>query len=378
MIGFQPNKEQMNLIEEVRSMVETKIAPLALEMDRRGDQTFDWHFIKILAEHNLIAPSVPPEFGGRGLSYLSLAMVIEEIAAGCAGLAACIVGVVHAITPILIAGTHEQKAAFLTRLTQGQPVLASFALTEPQGGSDLASVKTKAQKAEKGFLLNGTKDYIVNGAVANFITTCAQTKPEYGRAGLRFFIVPKEGTKVLRIRNKMGIRYANTAQIEFNNTFVPEEYVLGKEGSGYLLLTQTLDCGRALVGAVEVGVARAAYDLALKHSRERYQFGKPIFDNQGVSFPLVEMATMIDAARLLVWRACWLMDQNDDYTKESSMAKVFASEVAQEVTSKAIDILGAQGYANDSLLNMYFRDAKVGSIVEGTNNIQKMTIASLL
>jgi alkylation response protein AidB-like acyl-CoA dehydrogenase len=305
-------------------------------------------------------------------------MVVEEIAAGCAGLAACIVGVMHAITPILIAGTEKQKRTYLSPLTKGQPVLASFALTEPYGGSDLTSLKTSAKKLDKDYVLNGTKDYIVNGAVAELVTACAQVRPEYGRGGLQFFLVPGKDIKVSRVRNKMGIRYANTAQIIFDNTLVKEENVLGQDGSGYLLLTQTLDYGRALVGAVEVGIARAAYDLALKYAREREQFGRPIFANQGISFPLVEMATIIDAARLLVWRACWLMDQNDDYSKESSMAKVFASEMAQKVTSKAIDIMGATGYSSDGLLSMYYRDAKVGSIVEGTNNIQKMTIASLL
>ena len=378
MIWFQPSREQLELVKEVRVLIEKEIAPFALEMDARGDNDFDGRFIELLAQYNLIAPTVPKEFGGRGLSYLSMAMVVEEIAAGCAGLAACIVGVMHAITPILIAGTEKQKRTYLSLLTKGQPVLASFALTEPYGGSDLTSLKTSAKKLDKDYVLNGTKDYIVNGAVAEFVTACAQVRPEYGRGGLQFLLVPGKDIKVSRVRNKMGIRYANTAQIIFDNTSVKEENVLGQEGSGYLLLTQTLDYGRALVGAVEVGIARAAYELALKYAREREQFGRPIFANQGISFPLVEMATIIDAARLLVWRACWLMDQNDDYSKESSMAKVFASEMAQKVTSKAIDIMGAAGYSSDGLLSMYYRDAKVGSIVEGTNNIQKMTIASLL
>lgn len=378
MIGFQMSKDQTELIAMVKELVEKKIAPQAIEMDARGDDTFDWRLAEILAQHNLIAPVIPRAYGGRGLDFQTFAMVIEEIAAGSAGLAACMVGVMHAITPIILAGSESQKERLLPPLTLPVPALAAFALTEPKGGSDIERLSTIAQLKGEDYILNGSKDYIVNGSVARFITVCATTNPRSGRAGLRFFVVPGEEIKNKITRNKLGIKYTNTAQLMFDGNSVPSDNVIGNEGSGYPLLTQTLDYGRALVGAIEVGIARAAFQIALEYARERHQFGRPIFSNQGISFPLTEMATRIDAARLMVWRACCLMDQEDDYTKESSMAKLFASEVAQIVTSKAIDVMGAAGYTATNLLGIYFRDAKVGSIVEGTNNIQKMTIASLL
>lgn len=378
MIGFQMDEKQQKLVSEVRDLMVKEVSPLAVEMDARGDDTFDWRLVDVLARHNLLAPTVPDEYGGRGMDFLSLAMVVEEVAAASAGLAACMTGIMHAITPIVLGGTEKQKQNFLPPLTLPQPVLVSFAVTEPKGGSDLESLETRAKKHESDYILTGTKDHVINGAVARYFTVCATTSSLSGRAGLRFFIIPKESVSSTKTRNKIGIHYANTAQIIFDQVHVPPENVLGNEGTGYPLLTQTLDYGRALVGAIEVGIARAAYQIALEYSRERYQFGRQIFSNQGISFPLAEMATQIDAARFMVWRACCLMDQEDDYTKESSMAKLYASVVAQKVTAQTIDILGAMGYDNEGLPGIYFRDAKVGSIVDGTSNIQKMTIASLL
>lgn len=376
MISFQMSKEQSHLVTQVRKLAQEEIAPLALEMDQaQGD--FNWHYINLLAKHNLIAPLIPIEYGGRGLNYLTLAMFIEEIAAACAGLAATMVGTMHAVLPIMIGGTTSQKEEFLPLLTSKQATLAAFALTEPRGGSDIETLQTTASYEGENILLNGVKDYVINGAAAKFVTVCANSNPAVKRA-FQLFIVPADKIKVNLIRNTMGIKYANTAQIAIDNVQLDKQYAIGNRDSGYLLLSQTLDIGRTLIAAIEVGIARAAYQLVLNYARERHQFGRPIYTNQGISFPLTTMATSIDAARLMVWRACDLIDKEEDFTQASSMAKMFASEVAQSVTAGAIDIIGAAAYDTNSIANVYFRDAKVCSIVGGTNNIQKMIISSLL
>ncbi len=376
MISFQMSKEQSKQVKLVQKIASEQIAPLALKMDQ-ADSKFDWHFINLLAEHNLIAPIIPLENGGQGLSYLTLALLIEEIAAACAGLAATMVGTMHAILPIIIAGTKQQKETFLPLLTGKEAALASFALTEPHGGSDIENLHTSADYKNKTIILNGIKDYVINGAIASFVTICANSNPVAKRS-FQFFIVPSAKIKVNQIRNTMGIKYANTAQISFDNIELGNESAIGDRDSGYLLLSHTLDIGRTLIAAIEVGIARAAYQLVINYARERQQFGRAIYSNQGVSFPITTMATSIEAARLMVWRACDLIDKEEDFTLASSMAKMYASEVAQSVTTNAIDIIGAAAYDTNHIANVYFRDAKVCSIVGGTNNIQKMIISSLL
>ncbi len=378
MIAFQMSEEQMKMVSLVRDMLKSEVAPLVLELDQREQEDFDWRPIESLARINMVAPNIPQKYGGRGLNFLTTALIIEEVAAVCAGLSACMVGTIHALLPILIGGSEEQKQRFLTPLVGEKPTLASFALTEPKGGSDIQRLDTVYHSSGEDYVLNGIKDYVINGAVADFITVCANADQESRRGSYQFFVVPQEQVKTTINRKTLGIRYSNTAQLVFENGLVKSGEVLGSRDTGYLLLSQTLDCGRALIGAIEVGIARAAYDLVLSYARTREQFGRPIFSNQGISFPLVEMATAIDAARFMVWRACYLMDQDGDYTKASSMARLYASKIGQMVTAQAIDIMGAAGYSNDSLLGLYFRDAKVCSIVGGTDNVQKMIIASLL
>lgn len=377
MAEFLLNAEQADLAASIREMVEQYIMPHALDMDIRGDDSFDWSFVKLLSEHNLLAPNIPVELGGRGLDFLSTAVLIEEIARGCAGLAACIVGEMHATIPIILGGNKKQKEKFLPALIT-EPVLAAFGLTEPKGGSDVKKLSTTIEYKKGKVVINGIKDYIVNGAVASLVTVCASTNIDHSRSSYRFVIVPRDQLQVSMIRNKMGIKYCNTAQLVFDSSVVPETNVIGAQGGGYLLLNQTLESGRTLIAAIQVGVAKAAYELVLEFAQKHRQFEHAIFSNQGISFPLVEMATIIDAARFMVWRACWLIDQGEDFTKASSMARLYASSVSQKVTSMAIDIMGAMGYTTDSLLNVYYRDAKVGSIVGGTDNVQRMIIASLL
>jgi len=316
------------------------------------------------------------------LSHLTTAMIMEEIASGCAGLAAVVDANMHAASPIILAGTKEQKEKFLPLLTAKKAALAAFALTEPQAGSDVESITTLAVLKGDRYVINGVKDYILNAGCASFYSVFAATNSGKKRASLRAFIIPEGslGLVIGEIRNKVGIRYAHTCQILLQNVEVPETNVIGKDkaGSGYLLLTQTFDRGRALVGATAVGIARAAFEMALEHARERKQFGKSILANQGISFPLAEMAAKIELARLITWKACWLIDQDQDYTAASSMAKLVASQTAQEATVTAADILGGKGYLAHSWADKLVRDARVLSTIEGTNNIQKAIIASLL
>ncbi|NLV16313.1 MAG: hypothetical protein GXY50_03765 [Syntrophomonadaceae bacterium] len=378
MIAFQMSDEQSNLVALVRDVLEQEVRPLVHEMNKSDQEAFDWRPVEALARLNMLAPNIPRKYGGRGLDFLTLALIIEEIAAVSGGLSSCIVGTIHATLPILIGAGEEQKQRFLAPLVTDKPALAAFALSEPKGGSDIQRLDTVYNPSGENYVLNGVKDYIINGGVADFVTVCANADRKSGRGSYQFFAVPREQVKVGVNRQTMGLKYCNIAQLLFENALVSKDEMLGNSDTGYLLLSQTLDCGRALIAANELGIARAAYELALSYAQTREQFGRPIFSNQGISFPLVEMATAIDAARFMVWRACYLIDKDGDYTRASSMARLYAGKVGHMVTSQAIDIMGAAGYTDKSLLSIYFRDAKSCSISGGTDNVQKMVIASLL
>lgn len=382
MISLELTKEQKRLVEKARELVQAEIAPRAQEFDARGDDKFDFSLVEVLSDHNLLCPSIPREYGGLGLNQLTTALLIEEISAGCAGVASVVNANLHAASPIILSGSKEQKETFLPLLASSSPALAAFALTEPKAGSDVASITSLAQNAGSDYIISGCKDYVLNASHASFFSVFVSTTPPKKRASLRAFVIPGNAPGMLlgEVRNKVGLRYTNTTELIMEQVKVSESNMVGgdRAGSGYLLLTQTLDRGRALVGAVGVGIARAAYNLALDHARTRIQFGKPIIKNQAISFALAEMATQIELARLMTWKACWLIDRNQDYTTASSMAKLYASEIAQQITSRTIEILGAKGYLSNSPADKYARDARVLATIEGTNNIQKAIIASLL
>ncbi|MFZ5634263.1 MAG: acyl-CoA dehydrogenase family protein [Bacillota bacterium] len=393
MPDFSLKRNQEKLVEEIRALVTRKIAPASLELDRRGDDSFDFSLAGTLAGLNLLTPTVPREYGGRGLDYFTTALVLEEISAGCAGVAAVVTANIHAASPIILGGSARQKETFLPLLAHPHVNLAAFALTESGSGSDIGAMQSFANplqangrtaardynKAEQ-WVLNGSKDYIINGGVAKFISVFAATDPRNKRGGMMAFIVPSglPGMSVEAVRNKMGIRYASTVRLKFSDLKLDREYVIGRPGSAYLLLMQTFDRGRSLAGAIGVGIARAAFEYALKYSRERIQFGRPVYSNQGVSFTLADLATKIEAARMLVWKACWLIDRDLDYTMASSMAKIAGSQVAVEAASAAMEICGGSGYLTGHPVEKYLRDARVLPLIEGTDNIQKAVIASLL
>ncbi|MHB8156262.1 MAG: acyl-CoA dehydrogenase family protein [Desulfocucumaceae bacterium] len=380
MADFSIKSAQGELIEEVRALAQDRIAPVAGRLDEEGDNNFNFGPVKALAENNLLTPTVPVEYGGRGLDYFSTVLMLEELGAVCAGVATVVAANIHASSPISLAGTAKQKEVFLSSLAAFNSNLAAFALTESESGSDISAITTLARKTNGHWEINGVKDYVINGGVAHFTTVFAATDVQNKKAGMMAFIIPSDtpGLKVGAVRNKMGIRYARTVELQLEKITIAGDLAIGPRGGAYLLLMQTFDRGRALSGAVGVGIARAAYEYALQFSKDRNRFGKSVFSQQAVSFTLAELAIKIESARLLVWKACWLIDNDLDYTLLSSMAKLAGSQVAQEATAAAMDICGGRGFLRNYPVEKYLRDARVLSLTEGTSNIQKAIISSLL
>lgn len=376
------NEQQLHIIRLTQELAKEEIMPYALSMSYSTDLPFDWHLIKKLGEHNLVCPTIPVEYGGLGLDHFTTALVMEEIAAACPGLAAVVDTNVHAVEPLLLAGTPQQKETFLPALTGKNAGLAAFALTEPSGGSDVNSMTTCARKSPDGYIINGHKDYVLNAPVANFIMLFAFTDFNDKRNSMRAFVIPQghTGCQVGPRHSLATINYAQTSSIIFKDLSISNDLIIKEREicSGYLLMGQTLDLGRALVGATSVGIARAAYDLAREFADKRIQNGTSIGRHQVIAHALADMATKIEMARLMTWKACWLIDQGGDYTVPSAMAKVTASTFAQEVTCMAADIIAARSFEKGSFIEQLVRDARVLSTIEGTNIIQKNLIASLL
>lgn len=376
------NDKQSALIQTMREFAEHEIKPYVRGKKFSLNSDLDWFLVRKLGEYNLICPTIPEEYGGLGLDMFTTVLIIEEIAAACTGLAAIVDANVHAVQPIILAGSKKQKEKLLPCFTGVNACLAAFALTEPTGGSDIDSMNTFAEKNLKSFIINGQKDYVLNAAEAEIITLFAATDRLHKKSSMRCFIIPKNtpGIKIGSIRKLAALNYARIAEINFNNAQIDSDMVIKEDESysGYLLLAQTFDIGRVLVGATSVGIARAAYELAYKHAEERIQFGKKIKNHQAVAHSLAYMATKIEMARLLTWKASWLIDRGDDYTVTSAMAKLSASIIAQEVTSMAANILAAKSFEEGSLMEQLLRDARILSTIEGTNNIQLNLIASLL
>ena len=374
--------KQLQYINLIKELGEKEIIPYSSKHDHSVDVSFDWQLVKILGVHNLVCPTIPEAYGGLGLDHFTTALIMEEIAAICPGLAAIIDTNVHAVEPLLLAGSEQQKEAFLPALTGKNAGLAAFALTEPTGGSYVNGMSTNAEKQPWGYVINGQKDYVLNAPLAQFILLFAFTDHENKRNSMRAFIVPAQtpGCMIGPGHDLAALDYAQTAAISFENVNLSNDLIIKEREvcSGYLLMGQTLDLGRALVGATAVGIARAAYDLAREFADTRRQNGVGIRQHQAIAHMLADMATKIELARLMTWKACWLIDQGGDYTVPSAMAKVTASTFAQEVTCMASDIMAARAFEKGSFIEQLVRDARVLSTLEGTNIIQKNLIASLL
>jgi len=375
MISFSLSEEQQILRETAHKFAENEMRPVAAQYDKSGE--FSWDVMQKAFETGLMNAEIPEEYGGAGLSQLDEALISEELGWGCAGMATTIGANGLALTPILIAGTDEQKQRFLPKMTESLR-FASFCLTESGAGSDAGSVSTVAEKSNGHYIINGTKQFITNGGVAKTFTIMASTDRSKGARGLTALIVESDevdGVSVGKEEDKMGQRASNTAEVVFENVKVPESNRLGKEGQGFKIFMATLDRTRAGIGALAVGLARAAMEAAADYSRERVQFGAPIAVNQAVSFAIANMGMKIQAARLLVWEAAWLGDQGLKQAKQSAFAKAFASDVAMEVTTAAVQVFGGYGYMRDYPVEKYMRDAKLMQIYEGTNEIQRVVIA---
>ena len=374
MIDFSLTEEQVALQEMSREFAEREMKPNAAKYDK-GDE-FSEDVMKKAFEVGFLTCTIPKEYGGGGISDVDTVIISEELAAGCAGMYTTMMVNALAYTPIIRFGTDEQKKKFLTPQTE-KLSFAAFCLTEREAGSDAGALKTKAIKQGNEYIINGSKCFISNGGIANTYTVFALTDPGKGARGMSAFIVPRESPGIIigKEEDKMGHRASNTVELFFEDVKVPAENILAKEGMGFIIAMRTLDHTRAPVGAAGVGVARAAMEYAIEYSKTRIQFGKPVALYQNTGFKIAQMATEIDAARQLVWRAAWMMDQGMPCGKESAMAKMYGSDIAMKVTTDALQIFGGYGYMKDYPMEKLMRDAKLLQIYEGTNEIQRMVIS---
>jgi acyl-CoA dehydrogenase len=374
MIDFTLTDEQKALQSMAREFAQKEMRPNAAKYDK-GEE-FPQEIMQKAFEAGFITCNIPEQYGGGGLCDFELALISEELAAGCAGMFTTMMASSLAFTPILLFGTDEQKQKFLTPFSKKMS-LAAFCLTEREAGSDAGAQKSRAVKVGNEYIINGSKCFITNGGVASLYIVFANTDPDKGARGISAFIVPREtpGITVGKEEDKMGHRASNTVELFFEDAKVPEANLLAKEKMGFTIAMKTLDKTRASVGAAGVGVARAAMEYAIEYAKTRVQFGKPIALFQNTGFKIAQFAMDIQAARHMVWHAAWLLDRNLPCGKESAMAKCFASDVAMRVTTEALQILGGYGYMKDYPMEKLMRDAKLLQIYEGTNEIQRLVIS---
>ena len=362
----------------VREFVQGQIAPHAAQWDR--EHTFPREAHRGLAELGAYGICVPEEYGGAGLDYLSLALVLEEIAAGDGGTSTAISVTNCPVNAILMRyGSEEQKRQWLTPLARGE-MLGAFCLTEPHVGSDASQLRTTARRDGDGYVIDGVKQFITSGKNGQVAIVIAMTDKAAGKRGMSAFIVPTDapGYQVARLEDKLGQHSSDTAQINFDGCRIPAANRIGAEGEGYKIALGALEGGRIGIAAQSVGMARAAFECALQYSKERESFGQPIFNHQAVGFRLADCATQIEAARQLIWHAASLRDAGRPCLKEAAMAKLFASEMAERVCSAAIQTLGGYGVVNDFPVERIYRDVRVCQIYEGTSDVQKIIITRAL
>jgi butyryl-CoA dehydrogenase len=370
--------EQTMLRDTARDLAAKVIAPAAAEIDRT--HRFPKEIVARLSELGLLGVAVPERWGGAGMDNVSYALALEEISRGCAS-TGVIMSVQNSLVcdPILQSGNDEQRQRWLPALSAGKQI-GCFALSEPEAGSDASAQRTTAARKGDGWVLNGTKNFITNAPVADVVVLFATTDAAKRAKGISAFVVPTStpGLKVGPADDKLGIRGAPSAQIFLTDCAVGDEALLGAPGEGFKIAMRTLDGGRIGIAAQAVGIARAAFEDATRYALERKTFGQPIADHQAIQFKLADMCTEIDAARLLTWRAAVEKDRGGRHTTASSMAKLFASEVANRVAREAVQVFGGYGYLTDFPVERHFRDAKITEIYEGTSEIQRLVIASSL
>jgi alkylation response protein AidB-like acyl-CoA dehydrogenase len=367
------SEEHLQVREHASRFAAEVVAPRAAAIDRSGE--FPHETFRQMAELDFLGLPFPEEYGGAGLDTRAYLIVVEEISAACASTGISLAAHTSLGTaPIFYAGTEEQKRRYVPRLAKGE-ILGAFGLTEPNAGSDAAGTQTTAVKDKDGWRVNGTKIYITNGSVAGVVVFTARTGK--GPSGISAFVVEKgtPGFNVGKREDKMGLRASDTVELHFQDCVIPEENILGGEGAGFREFMRTLDSGRIGIGALSLGIGRAAYEAGLKYAKERKQFGKPIADFQLIQEMLADMRVRLECARHLVYSAGWRKDHGLPFAVEASMAKLYASETATFCADRAVQIHGGMGYMRELPVERYYRDAKLMEIGEGTTQIQKIVIA---
>lgn len=385
-MSYELSEEQVLLKETVSRIAREQIAPGAQARDEAEE--FPWDMVEILRENGFFGADFPEKYGGSAMGLLSMCLIIEEIAKVCASTS--VILLVHELgsTPIMLAGSEEQKARFIPPLASGEKLVA-FGLTEPNAGSDVAGIKTKAEKKGNRYILNGRKMFISHADVASYICIAAKTDLNVvPHRGISMFVVEKgtPGLVIGKKEHKMGIRGSSTVEVIMEDMEIPEENLLHQEGSGFPIIMKTLDITRIPVAAQAVGIAQGALDYAVKYSKERTQFGQPIFNFQGLQWMMADMVTQIEAARQLTYKAASEYEKIEkdlsklpkELIRLSAMAKLFAAETAMKVTTDAVQILGGYGFIKEYPLERMMRDAKITQIYEGTSQIQKIVIANTL
>ena len=373
-MDFSLGEELQELKDLTRQFAKNEMRPVAGKYDEENE--FPFPVMQKAFEIGYLTSGIPMEYGGTGFSNLHNAVVCEELAWGCAGMFTSIMANTLATTPIVLFGTEEQKKEYLEPLTK-EMSFACFGLTEREAGSDNAATKTTAVKDGDHYIINGSKTFITNAGVSKVGVIFAMTDKERGARGLSAFIVPMDtpGVTVGKHEDKMGHRASNTAEIYLDDVKIPAKNLLRREGFGFIIAMKTLDHARPAVGAGGIGVAQAAYEEALTYAQQRIQFGKPIAHFQHNAFKLADMVTEIEAARMMVYRSAWMLDNKIKASKESAMAKILATDVAMKVTVDAVQLLGGYGYMKEYPVEKMMRDAKLLQIYEGTNEIQRHVIS---
>ncbi len=371
-------EDQVMIKDLTRQIAEEKVIRVREELDEKEE--FPWEIMNVLAQSDLFGLYIPEEYGGLGKGSLELCIAVEELSRACLGVSTTYAANALGTYPILLFGSEEQKKKYLPDIAAGKRLVA-FALTEANAGSDAAGIQTTAKLEGNEYVLNGTKQWITNGGEAEIYTVIAMTDKSRGARGASAFVIEKDtpGFHFGKKEKKMGIRASSTRELIFDNCRIPKENILGKEGLGFIVAMRTLDNSRTGVGAQGVGVAQGAFEEALKFARQRIQFGHPIISFQAVQHMLADMAIEIEAARALVYSISRYIDSGaKDITKESAIAKVFATDMAMRITTNAVQVMGGSGYMREYPVEKMMRDAKILQIYEGTNQIQRNVIAQSL
>jgi acyl-CoA dehydrogenase len=373
-VDFTLTDEQKDIRQLAHDFAAKEIRPKAAEYDR--DSIFPREILEKAWEVGLMNSHVPEEYGGPELDYLSGCLIEEEVAWGCSGMGTSIMCNGLALAPVVIGGSEEIKKRYLGMLTE-QFTLASFCLTEPDAGSDVSAMRSTAVKKGDKYVINGTKTFITNGSHAYWYTVYAKTDKEAGHRGISAFVVPRDadGVSVDKKEDKLGQRASDTAMISFNDVEVPADHLLGEENKGFKLAMMTLDRTRPGVAAMATGIGQAAFEHARDYAKERVQFGVPIAMHQAIQFMIADMATKVEASRLLTWKSAALLDRGERNTLASSHAKRFAADSAMEIATDAVQVYGGYGFIKDYPVEKLMRDAKIMQLYEGTSQIQRLVIA---